>query len=230
MKNYAIILASGKGTRLGTKKPKQFLKISGKTILEHTIEAFQKSEFIDFIIVVIEPEYKNFAQKILLNNKYNKVIKIISGGKIRKESSFIGVNSIEQKEANVFIHDCARPFVSQEIIKNCAEALKKYNAVNVATPVTDTIISVKNNFIENVPERKNLMQSQTPQCFKLSLIKKAHELSKKDNNFTDDCGLIIKYNLSDIYIVEGSTENIKITYPSDINISREIFKRKTRSK
>ena len=224
MKNYAVILASGKGTRYGSEIPKQFVKINGKTIFEHSIEAFQKSEFIDCIVIVVTPEYRDYAEEILLKHNYDKVIKLLNGGEIRKESSYIGVNSIEDKEANVLIHDCARPLVTQKIIKECVESLKEHNAVNVAIPVTDTVINVKNNLIESIPERKYLMQSQTPQCFKLSLIKKAHELSKNDSNFTDDCGLIIKYGLDDIYIVDGDKENIKITYSLDMYLAEKILK------
>lgn len=224
MKNYAVILASGKGTRYGSEIPKQFVKISGKTIFEHAIEVFQKSEFIDYIVIVVTSEYRDYAEEILLKHNYDKVIKLLNGGEIRKESSYIGVNSIEDKEANVLIHDCARPLVTQKIIKDCVEALKEHNAVNVAIPVTDTVITVKNNLIESIPERKYLMQSQTPQCFKLSLIKKAHELSKNDSNFTDDCGLIIKYGLDNIYIVDGDKENIKITYALDMYLAEKILK------
>lgn len=226
MKNYAIILSSGKGTRYSSKIPKQFVKIAGKTIFEHSIEAFQNSKYIDAIIVVITPEYRDYAEEILSNNKYNKVISLLNGGEIRKESSYIGVNFIKDDEANVLIHDCARPLVTQRIIKDCVKALDKYNAVNVAIPSTDTVITVKDNFIESIPERENLMQSQTPQCFKLSLIKKAHELSKNDKNFTDDCGLVVKYKLSNIYIIKGDTENIKITYSSDLNLAKEILKKR----
>ena len=226
MKNYAIILASGTGNRYGAEIPKQFVKIAGKTVFEHTIEVFQKSKYIDSIIVVITPEYRYFAEELLLKNKFDKVIKLLNGGEIRKDSSYIGVNSIEEEDANVLIHDCARPFVTQKIIKDCVTALKNYNAVNVAIPATDTIITVKDNCIDDIPKRENLMQSQTPQCFRLSLIKKAHELSKNDNNFTDDCGLIVKYELSKIYTVKGDNQNIKITYASDIYLAEEIIKKR----
>lgn len=131
--------------------------------------------------------------------------------------------SVEDDEANVLIHDCARPFVTERILKECVEALKKYNAVDVAIPSADTIIKVKDGVIESIPERKSLMRGQTPQCFKLSLIKKAHELSKNDQNFTDDCGLIVKYGLGEVFVVEGDMENIKITYPSDIFMADRLF-------
>ena len=155
MKNYAVILASGKGTRYGSEIPKQFVKISGKTIFEHAIEVFQKSEFIDYIVIVVTSEYRDYAEEILLKHNYDKVIKLLNGGEIRKESSYIGVNSIEDKEANVLIHDCARPLVTQKIIKECVESLKEHNAVNVAIPVTDTVINVKNNLIESIFDKKS---------------------------------------------------------------------------
>lgn len=224
LKNYGIILASGSGSRYGADVPKQFIKIAGKTILEHTIEIFEKAELIDEIIIVITPEYRTIAEEILIKNHYEKVSKLLNGGEIRKESSFIGISSIEDEEANVIIHDCARPFLTQKIISDCIEALKIYNAVDVAIPSADTIIKVdENNVIQSIPHRESLRRGQTPQCFKLSTIKKAHELSKNDSNFTDDCGLIVKYGLGDVYVVEGDVENIKITYPSDIFMADRLF-------
>ena len=224
MKTYGIILASGSGNRYGADLPKQFVKIAGKTILEHTIEIFEKAELIDEIIIVITPEYRTIAEEILIKNHYEKVSKLVNGGEIRKESSFIGISSINDEEANVIIHDCARPFLTQKIISDCIEALKIYNAVDVAIPSADTIIKVdENNVIQSIPHRESLRRGQTPQCFKLSTIKKAHELSKNDSNFTDDCGLIVKYGLGDVYVVEGDVENIKITYPSDIFMADRLF-------
>ena len=111
----------------------------------------------------------------------------------------------------------------QNVLNKCIEALNKYDAVDVAVKTTDTILEVKNGFITNIPERKNLMSSQTPQCFKLSLIKKAHELAQNDENFTDDCGLVLKYNLAPIFIVEGNSENIKITNPIDEYFAKAII-------
>lgn len=223
MNNYGIILASGSGSRYSNDIPKQFVKIAGKTVLEHTIEIFEKSEKIDNIIIVITPQFRNTAEEILLKNHYKKVTKLLNGGETRKESSFIGISSINDDDANVIIHDCARPFLTNKILDNCIEALKKYDAVDVAIPSADTIIKIKNNIIENIPDRAFLRRGQTPQCFKLSLIKKAHELSRNDSNFTDDCGLIVKYNLAPVYVVDGNVENIKITYPSDIFMADRLF-------
>ena len=224
LKNYGIILASGSGSRFGADIPKQFVKIAGKTILEHTIEVFEKAEKINEIIVVITPEYRLIAEEILLKNHYKKVTKLLNGGETRKESSYIGISSIDDEEANVLIHDCARPFLTQKIISECIEALDTYNAVDVAIPSTDTIVQInEHNIIKEIPNRAVLRRGQTPQCFKLSIIKKAHELSKNDINFTDDCGLIVRYNLADVYVVDGDVENIKVTYPSDIFMADRLF-------
>ncbi len=221
MKNYAIILASGKGSRFGSDIPKQFMEINDKTIFEYSIEAFENAPLIDEIIVVITPEYRSIGEKIITKNNYKKISLLLDGGKLRKDSSYIGVNAILDNEAKVLIHDCARPFVSAKIIEECITKLDEYDAVCTAVPSTDTILSVKDDVIENIPERKNVMRAQTPQGFKLSLIKKAHGIAKNDENFTDDCGLVVRYNLSPVGIVEGSEKNIKITYPEDIYVAQK---------
>lgn len=226
LKNYAIILASGSGTRFGSEKPKQFMSLGGKTIFEHTITVFQNSPLTDEIIIATNHEYIEFANKLVETNKFYKVTKIIAGGKTRKDSSYNAVHSIEQDEGKVLIHDCARPFVTQNIIEDCYNALEEYDAITTAIPVIDTIVEIKDNKIINIPKREKLNRVQTPQGFKLSLIKKAHNLSVNDNDFTDDCGLIIKHKLAEIHIVAGSPDNIKITYPKDLILAREILKNK----
>lgn len=223
MKNIAVILASGTGTRYKSDIPKQFIKIAGKSVLEHTLDIFEKCRLIDSVILVITPDYRQIAEEILLKNSYKKIAKLLNGGDTRKESSYIGISSIDLDEANVIIHDCARPFLSERIIEACINALKKYVAVDVAIPSADTIIKVKDGIIDEIPERSTLMRGQTPQCFKLSVIKKAHELSGDDANFTDDCGLVVRYKLGDVYVVRGDMENIKITYPSDVYMADRLF-------
>ena len=223
MKNYAIILASGSGSRYGENIPKQFVEINGRTIFEYTLSSFNKAECIDEIIAVVTPGYTELAKKLIAKNGFSKVKKVIEGGETRKDSSYAGVGVVEEENAIVLIHDCARPFVSQKIINDCILSLKDHDAVGVAIPSTDTIFEVQNGVIKNIPERKNLMRAQTPQGFKLSVIKKAHELSKNEKIFTDDCGLVQKYGLCDVFIVEGSEQNIKITYPEDAFFAKKFF-------
>ncbi len=229
MKYYAIILASGTGSRIGLDIPKQFYKLKNKTILEYSIEIFENHPNIDNIIVVSNPNFIDLTKEIIEKNDYKKVKKLLPGGSTRQKSSYIGVSSINDADAKVLIHDAVRPFVSKQIIDDCILALDKYNAVNVAIESSDTILEVdENNFIKSIPNRKSLMRCQTPQCFNLATIKQAHELANNDPNYTatDDCGLVLRYKLDKIFIVKGDEKNIKITYPSDLIIAENILEKK----
>jgi len=225
-KVYGIILASGVGERFGQHIPKQFIKIAGKTIIEHTVEKFEKNDNIDEIIIVINPTFRSLMEEILLKNNYTKVSKLLNGGATRRESSAVAINALTDDHAKVLIHDAVRPFVSDRIINECVQALDKYQAVDVAIPAADTIIQVDDeSHITNIPKRKYMMRGQTPQAFRLGIIKKAHELVETDSDasFTDDCGLILKYQLSEVYVVQGEERNIKITYPEEIFLADKLF-------
>jgi len=218
MNNSAVILASGSGSRSGLDMPKQFYKIREKTILEYSIEAFEQHPGINSILIVSNPEFMDLTKKISL--KYSKAGSVIEGGKYRQNSSYNGIKALENKNIdNVLIHDAARPFVSQDIISRCLEALETHSAVNTAAPSSDTIIQAdENRIITNVPDRKTLFRCQTPQGFRYQLIKKAHELAFNSgfNGASDDCSLVFKYSLAPVYVIDGAEENIKITYPADI--------------
>lgn len=217
MKNIALILASGTGSRSGLDIPKQFYEIGGKTLLEYSISAFEKVSLIDEIIVVANPDFVEKTKKLAGNYR------VIVGGETRQESSYNGVMSIDKDyDANVLIHDAVRAFVTPEIISTCIEALNKHKAVCVAAETSDTILEVNSEGkIISVPNRKSLKLAQTPQCFRLGLIKKAHTLAKEQNiTVTDDCGLVLANNLADIYVVNGSSTNKKITYPEDLKFAQ----------
>jgi len=226
-KVYGIILAGGSGERLGFDIPKQFVKIAGKTVIEHTIDIFERHPLIDHIIIVVNPDFRFLMEEILLKNNYKKVIKILNGGITRRESSYIGISSIEEDDAIVLIHDAVRPFVNERIINESIEAAKKYGAVDVAIPSVDTIIKVDDDmFIEDIPPRRYMMKGQTPQSFRLSLIREAHE-KVKEEEVTDDCSLIVKGGFGKVYVVRGEERNIKLTYPEDIFLMERIFQLKT---
>ncbi len=231
-KNIAIILASGTSERLNNLNTvKQFVKIAGKTVIEHTLDVFEKNTSIDEIIIVTREEYKNYCFELIQKNNFKKIKNIINGGKTRRESSFNALSAINCNENdNILIHDAVRPFVSDKIINDCMEALEKYQAVDVAIPSADTIIEINdNNLITNIPKRKYLRRGQTPQAFKFGIIKKAHILAEQDKNIevTDDCGLIKKFNLAEVFVVGGDDFNIKITYPIDIDIADKLFQIKS---
>lgn len=226
MKNIALILASGTGSRCKLGFPKQFAEINNKTILEYTIDAFENHELIDEIYLVTSKEFVEKVKKIVQKSNYKKIQTVIAGGETRKDSSYNGISAIPYSNANVLIHDGVRPLISKEIITNCINTLKEKNAVCVTIESSDTIFVTNNNgVITRIPKRQTLKRAQTPQCFKLNIIKKAHELAKADKTclVTDDCGLIMNYNLADIYTIDGDTNNIKVTYPEDIEFVKKIL-------
>jgi 2-C-methyl-D-erythritol 4-phosphate cytidylyltransferase len=226
-KNLAIILAGGTSSRIDGDLPKQFFTLAGKTILQHSIEKFEHHPCIDHIFLVIHEKFLNKAEEIVRKSGHKKVVKILPGGQTRQESSRIGVTAANPGEyENVLIHDAARPFVSKKNIDDIFAALNTYEAVNIAVPSPDTIIEINDkNLVKNIPDRKYLRRVQTPQGFKWDLIQKAHQLAleKGITNATDDCSLILTFKLADIYVVEGSEKNIKITYHWDLQIAEKMI-------
>ncbi|NPA73563.1 MAG: bifunctional cytidylyltransferase/SDR family oxidoreductase, partial [Epsilonproteobacteria bacterium] len=224
--NVAVILAGGSGSRFSSELPKQFIRLAGHYIIEYTLKTFENNSNIDEICIVANKEYFDKYKKIVKDNGFKKVKKIISGGKERFDSSFNAVNEYKDIECNLIFHDGVRPFVNDRIINDTVMALKKYKAVDVAIPTADTIIKVENSFIEEILNREVLKRGQTPQAFNIKTITKAYEKFKKDENppkFTDDCG-IVKYYLNEkIYVVKGDEINIKITYPADLLFAEKII-------
>lgn len=218
-KNIAVILAGGVGSRLGLSTPKQFLKVAGKMVLEHTVDAFERNSHIDEIAIVSNPFYVSDIENLVLKNRWQKVKRILEGGKERYDSSLSAIRAYEGSDANLIFHDAVRPLVSQRILNDVVKALQQYRAVDVAVPTTDTIIEVEGDFIRAIPDRSRLMRSQTPQAFHIDVIAKAYEVALQDPAFkvTDDCGVVVKY-LPDvsIYIVMGEERNMKLTYKEDI--------------
>ena len=231
--NIAIVLAGGSGSRLGNDIPKQFLKVAGKQVIEHTIDVFDNCALIDEICVVSKPEYVTDVKDLVVKNRYKKVKKILNGGKERYESSLAAINAYTDDNANLLFHDAVRPLVNERIIRDCIEALKHYNAVDVAAKTTDTIISVDaNECIDFIPNRAFLRNGQTPQCFKRGTIRRAYELALADPDFvtTDDCGTVRRYLPDEpIFVVAGENSNMKLTYVEDLFLLDKLFQLRTQS-
>ena len=226
MRNIAVILAGGIGSRVGGETPKQLLPLAdGRSILEHSIDAFEASPSIDEIVVVMHPDHISSLQKLCQSNHWQKLTKIIPGGAERWESSYNAIKACTEsanldEPLSLLLHDAARPFVSQRIIADVCQALETHEAVTVAVPVTDTIYEVWNNEVQEVKNRRDFMRAQTPQAFHLHLIAEAFEDAiKKDyiTSVTDDVAVLKAFNPSiPVFIVPGEESNKKITYPEDI--------------
>ena len=231
MKNIAVILAGGTGQRLGEALPKQFLKVAGKKVIEHTLDAFQNHPLIDEIIVVSNPSYIEEMESIAVRNEYTKLKKILAGGKERYHSSLAAINACEDESANLIFHDAVRPLVTDRILSDCIVALKTYEAVDVAIKTTDTIIQVNDaETICGIPARSSLRNGQTPQAFHYATIKRAYELALRDPYFitTDDCGVVYKYLPHvQVHIVKGEQFNMKLTYKEDLFLLDKLFQLKS---
>lgn len=231
MTNVAVILAGGMGTRVGGNIPKQLIPLSdGRSVLEHSVDAFEAASCIDEIVIVMHPEWIKEAEELSHRNAWQKVRQIIAGGSERWESSFFAIKAISsslagRNEVGVFLHDAARPFVSQRILADVAEALETHAAVTVAVPVTDTLYKVRRDDVrgtkevEAIPSRTDFMRAQTPQAFHLNVLQKAFEraLAQGQVAVTDDVGIVQAYMPEQpIFIVSGEEANRKITYAEDL--------------
>ena len=227
--NIAIILAGGTGSRLGYEIPKQFLKIAGKTVIEHTVDVFEKNTCIDEIAIVIHESYISDIENMTLKNEWKKVKKILKGGAERFESSLAAIKAYKEfHNDNLIFHDAVRPMVNNRIINDVVHALETYHAVTVAIPAIDTIykVDVSKNVILEIPDRSFLQRAQTPQAFKGSTIQKAYykALQDADLKFSDDCGVVAKYLPDEkIYVVRGEESNLKLTYNEDICLLEKLL-------
>lgn len=227
-RTMAILLAGGSGKRFGHNFAKQFSLIGQKTILEHCLERFESHPGIQGILLVENSDYHDRTMELINRNRYKKLVSVVSGGNSRQESSFIGVTAVNDDVENVLIHDVARPLIPETIINQLIDSLKRYPAVTPAIANSDTLIEVdRNSQISEIPDRMRIKRVQTPQAFKRHLIREAHELARLNQikNSPDDCSLVLKQNLAAVHVVDGSELNIKVTYPLDLAIAREIVKR-----
>ncbi|MEI7595422.1 MAG: 2-C-methyl-D-erythritol 4-phosphate cytidylyltransferase [Bacteroidota bacterium] len=221
MKNIFIIVAGGSGVRMNATTPKQFIELGNKTILHHTISTFYLFDSNAEIIVVL-PSNKIDEWKTIIK-KYNIKIPhtIISGGEERFYSVRNAIESINCNDAIVSIHDGVRPLVNHKTINNCIEAAKIHGASIPVVELKESIRLVEPNSHKAL-DRKNYRLVQTPQSFKLEVIKKAYT-QLFQQKFTDDASVVEKLGVK-ISLVEGNYENIKITTPSDLIIAESILK------
>ena len=221
----AIIVAAGKGTRMQMDEKKQFILVNDKSLVAWSIEAFQKCNDIDEIILVTNKEDIEFCKsEIVEKYDYGKVRGIVAGGSSRGESVYNGLR--EAKCDYVLIHDGARPLISPTDISRCVEEVKVKKAVCMAVPVKDTIKVVDEcGVIDKTPKRDTLWSAQTPQVFEYELIFMAYSKAIQDGyESTDDCSVVERLGI-DVHVVMGSYENIKITTKEDVNYLKLIMQK-----
>ena len=219
MKKFALIVAGGSGERMNNQVPKQFLEINGRPVLMHTIDVFNRFNPDIEVVLVLPREHILMWDKLCNHYQFIIKYKIAHGGKTRFESVLKGLDLISG-EGIVFIHDGVRPLVSLKTIENCYEmALQKGNALPVI-PVSESIRMIEKQKSKAV-DRSSFMMVQTPQTFRIGIIKRAYKASES-TDFTDDA-TILENTGETIYLVPGNRENIKITYPEDLVFAESIL-------
>ena len=223
----AIIVAGGSGKRMGMAIKKQYILLNKKEVLAHTLEVFNKATLIDTIILVVsEEEIEKVRVEIVEKYALHKVKKIVAGGAERQDSVYNGLMATSEDTKYVMIHDGARPFIKEAILKKALEVTLEKGATVVAVPVKDTIkvVDCKESKVIDTPDRSTLWSIQTPQTFTKELLLKAYEYAKSEGLVvTDDSMLVEAYGKS-VYIVEGDYTNIKITTPEDLIIGEALLK------
>lgn len=230
MRTVAVVLAGGWGQRFGHSMPKQLLPLAGRAMIEHSVRAFEEAPGIDDILVVMAPGHASQVAELLAASGCRKVSRVIDGGGTRTESTRLALAALGEDECDVLFHDAARPLVDQQTIARCLTALAEHPAVGVAIPTSDTIAVVSDGAMTAIPRRDTLVRCQTPQGFRLSVIRRAHELAAADPGFgdlpaTDDCGVVLRYLPEvGVRVVPGSERNIKVTFPRDLDLAETLLR------
>lgn len=220
----AIILSGGKGKRMGREVSKQYIEIDGKPILYYTLKSFIENKNIDEVILVIPKEEKEYCEKNILLKYSLKVDKIVFGGAERQDSVFNGLVEASGSKY-VLIHDGARPFVSEKIIKEGIELVKEYKAVAPGVMPKDTIkVRSDNGYSEETLERSKLVAVQTPQIFDYNLILSCHKRVKEEKVLVTDDTMVVEMYGEKVYLYDGDYTNIKITTPEDLVLAEYLTK------
>ena len=221
--NIALIVFAGKGTRINSSVPKQFIRINNKEIVAYTIDVFMKHPLIDEIVLVTSQKYLIYTQNMVNTNRFNKVVNVVVGGETRQESVKKGLNSIHARnDDNVLIHDGDRPLINDKLITNCLRKLETCDAVTVAIKSDEALEGVNNlgrKYVINDIE----YDIQTPQCFKFGLIKELHNRLENES-FSDDASLVTRDGGS-VEIINGDKYNFKVTTDRDLEFLKAEIKK-----
>ena len=226
----AIMLAAGQGKRMESAVKKQYIELDGKPLIYYALKTFQDSEIIDEIILVVGEGQVSYAREEIVE-KYgiSKVSTVVEGGAERYDSVWQGLKAIEedQEAAFVFIHDGARPFVDEAVLRRGYESVKQFRACVAGMPSKDTVKLVdEDTFAVNTPERKYVWTVQTPQIFEKNLIVEAYArlMQEEHAQVTDDAMAVELMMKVPVKLFEGSYENIKITTPEDLRVAGAFLK------
>jgi len=219
MSFFVIIPASGLGERFSGRTPKQFVKADGQEIISRAINTFNSLKEIDSILIATRKEFFNRMIKIVFENKFDKVTKIVEGGEKRMDSVYNALMNLNcRKNDFVIVHDAVRPYVSPDLIKRLIKETKRHNVVIPGILINDTVKRTNNKFmVQETIARENIYRIQTPQVFRYDILVKAFEKAYSENYTGTDEASITEFAGYRTKLIEGEINNIKITFKSDIN-------------
>lgn len=228
MSNFAaIVLSAGRGSRMKSDVPKQYMDLNGKPVIYYSLKAFEENGFSSIVLVCGKDDVEYCQKEIVEKYNLTSVKAVVPGGKERYHSVFEGLKAVEGADY-VFIHDGARPMISQDIINRLKEAVVTEEAAVAGMPVKDTIKIVDDEaYVSETPERKYVWQVQTPQCFAFPIIYEAYKSIIQDEEegwsipvVTDDAMVLSYATDHEVKMVEADYRNIKITTPEDLHIAK----------
>lgn len=231
---YAAVLAGGSGLRMGGDLPKQFLSVGGRPIIIRSIDAFAESGLVDKIYVAVSSDYIDYTKNLIVEFCPQVEAIVIAGGKNRNETLYNVLKKIETEgmtcEDIILTHDAVRPFIDTRIIRDNIDAVRKYGACDTVVPAVDTMVrSTDGNFICDIPVRSELFHGQTPQSFNARFLLELYENMNEEEFevYTDACMVFIK-NGKKVYLVTGDRDNIKLTYPEDMEKAEIIVRERNK--
>ncbi len=228
MTYQVIIPAAGQGKRMGAGRNKLFLTLEEIPVLIHTLRVFEQDVECSGIILSIHRNDQESFVELLKEYRIHKVTNLVEGGKERQDSVYNGLKAIHS-EGIVLVHDAARPFVKVDTIHELVKAAEGSGAAITAVPVKDTIKRAENHLVSETIERSSLWAVQTPQAFRVSVLREAHEQAIRNHFFgTDDASLVERLS-HNVVIIEGDYDNIKLTTPEDIYFAEAIINKRKHS-
>lgn len=225
---YAAVLAGGSGLRMGGDMPKQFLYVADRPIIVRSIDAFLQSGSVDKVFVAVSEDYVGFTKELIAEYIGETDVSVVVGGKNRNETLLNVLHSIENVNDDdvILTHDAVRPFIDKRIVDENIAAAREYGACNTVVPAVDTILrSTDGKFIESVPVRSEIFHAQTPQSFSVKKLLSLYEKLTDDKmeSFTDACSVFLSAG-ERVFLVTGDRNNIKLTYPEDMERAENIIK------
>lgn len=226
MQTEVIVVAAGKGTRMGTDMKKQYLPLAGAPILVRTLQTLAACPSIDRILIVAAEEDLDYVHELVREHRVEKISRIVPGGQERQDSVLYGIKAVHPETEYIAVHDAARPLVTIDEVEAVIETAKQRGAGTLGVPVKDTIKRVERGQVRETLPREQLWAVHTPQAFQREVLEEAHRRSQLEGGFGTDDASLVEWAGYPVRMVQGSYENLKITTPEDLIIAETLWEKR----